>query len=97
MIVPTRSAVDAMGSSVCGSPIIARFAAPPFGGAASVGLVASATTTTAAMAAKTARADAEARRAVQVKRLDMTPPGGSDARLAAPIRTATAVRRAGVI
>jgi hypothetical protein len=35
MIVPTRSAVDAIGSSVCGSPIIAMLAAPPLGGAAS--------------------------------------------------------------
>src|SRR6266576_1177505 len=37
MIVPTRSAVDAMGSSVCGSATIARFAAPPLPGAADVG------------------------------------------------------------
>ena len=42
MIVPTRSAVDAIGSSVCGSPIIAMLAAPPLGGAASAAPVASA-------------------------------------------------------
>src|SRR5438876_3492089 len=41
MIVVTRSAVDAIGSSVCGSPIIARLAAPPLAGAASAEPVAS--------------------------------------------------------
>src|ERR1700736_5354328 len=49
MIVLTRSAVDAIGSSVCGSPIIARLAAPPFAGAASAE---SAVTAIAAAAAK---------------------------------------------
>ena len=63
MIVPTRSAVDAIGSSVCGSPIIAMLAAPPRGGAASAALPAraiAAATTIVAMArsprpARTAR------------------------------------------
>src|SRR5437867_2588870 len=44
MIVPTRSAVDAIGSSVCGSATIARFAAPPLAGAANVRSAASTVT-----------------------------------------------------
>src|SRR6266513_2287846 len=47
MIVPTRSAVDAMGSSVCGSATIARLAAPPLAGAANVGPATSAVTSSA--------------------------------------------------
>src|SRR5450755_2392716 len=45
MIVPTRSAVEAIGSSVCGSPIIAILAAPPLGGAARAQVLASAIAT----------------------------------------------------
>src|SRR5437660_3124860 len=47
MIVPTRSAVDAMGSRVCGSATIARLAAPPLAGAANVGFATSVVTSIA--------------------------------------------------
>jgi len=38
MMTPTRSAVDAIGSSVCGSPTIARLTAPPAGAARTVAI-----------------------------------------------------------
>src|SRR3954463_6184064 len=84
MIVPTRSAVEAIGSSVCGSPIIAMFAAPPFGGAAHVGALMHVTATTAANSALSRRTVA-ARRAgwgveYSATARNMAPPGRAGVR-----------------
>ena len=55
VIMPTRSAVDAIGSSVCGSPIMAMLAAPPFTGAASADPAARPNAAASAIAARLAR------------------------------------------